>query len=156
MMRTVRRFTGYHATVILIAFFAIVIAVNVLMTTLAIGTFGGALVDNSYVASQKFNGWLKEARAEKKLGWLISPPERDGDQFLSLTISDSSGADLQGAKVEMRAEHPLGQAPARRVEFHAISRGLYRSAVSLPRGRWKLWLRVTHGKDHTDRSFEIQ
>ena len=32
-------------------------------------TFGGVVVENSYVASQDFNGWLDEARAERALGW---------------------------------------------------------------------------------------
>ena len=52
------RLTGRHVAAIFIGFFAIVIAVNMLMASYAIGGFGGTVVDNSYVASQKFNGWL--------------------------------------------------------------------------------------------------
>ncbi|MGE0776676.1 MAG: FixH family protein, partial [Sphingomonadaceae bacterium] len=53
-----RSFTGRHMAIILIAFFGVVIAVNFYMARMAIGTFGGTVVDNSYVASQRFNGWL--------------------------------------------------------------------------------------------------
>ena len=67
--RIARPFTGKHMAAIMIAFFGVVIAVNVLMARLATSTFGGLVVENSYVASQKFNRWLGEARSEKALGW---------------------------------------------------------------------------------------
>ena len=62
-------FTGKHFTVIMVAFFAVVIGVNLLMARAASSTFGGVVVENSYVASQEFNTWLAEARKEKALGW---------------------------------------------------------------------------------------
>ena len=58
-----RKFTGWHMTGILVAFFGVVVSVNVFMARAAISTFGGTVVDNSYVASQKFNGWLDKAEA---------------------------------------------------------------------------------------------
>ena len=57
--KSVRRFTGYHATMIIVAFFAVVVGVNMVMARFALSTFGGTVVDNSYVASQKYNEWLK-------------------------------------------------------------------------------------------------
>uniref|UniRef100_UPI00286E75F7 FixH family protein n=1 Tax=Sandarakinorhabdus sp. TaxID=1916663 RepID=UPI00286E75F7 len=64
-----RGFTGRHMWMVMIGFFGLVIAVNFTMAWLASSTFGGTIVDNSYVASQKFNGWLQAARAQKALGW---------------------------------------------------------------------------------------
>jgi len=52
------RFTGWHMTFILVSFFAVVIAVNLTMAHFASSTFGGLVVENSYVASQKYDGWL--------------------------------------------------------------------------------------------------
>jgi nitrogen fixation protein FixH len=69
---TTKPFSGRHAAAILIAFFGVVIAVNVTMAMFATRTFGGTVVDNSYVASQKYNGWLAEARRQKQLGWTAS------------------------------------------------------------------------------------
>eukprot|EP01035_Chromulina_nebulosa_P040301 gene40301-54499_t len=57
-------------TAIMCAFFAVVIGVNMLMASDAIRTFGGTVVDNSYVASQQYNGWLAEARVQRLYGWL--------------------------------------------------------------------------------------
>ena len=54
-------FTGRHITMILVAFFGVVIAVNLVMAHYASSTFGGVVVENSYVASQEYNQWLHEA-----------------------------------------------------------------------------------------------
>ena len=56
-----RQFTGRHMLAILIAFFGTVIAVNMVMAVLATRTFGGLVVENSYVATRQFNGWLEQA-----------------------------------------------------------------------------------------------
>ncbi len=71
---TTKRFTGRHMAAIMFAFFGVVIAVNVTMATFATRTFGGTVVDNSYVASQKYNGWLAEARRQERLGWTALLP----------------------------------------------------------------------------------
>ena len=64
-----RGFTGRHMTAILVVFFGVVIAVNFTMARYARATFGGLVVENSYVASQEFNQWLDEAEAGDALGW---------------------------------------------------------------------------------------
>ena len=62
-------FTGRHAAIILVAFFGVVIGVNMVMASFALSTFGGTVVDNSYVASQHYNEWLARAEAQDRLGW---------------------------------------------------------------------------------------
>tara|TARA_R110000787_G_C13254886_1_gene429815 strand:- start:38 stop:517 length:480 start_codon:yes stop_codon:yes gene_type:complete len=149
-----RPFTGYHAAAIIISFFAVVIAVNFTMAHYAISTFGGTVVDNSYVASQKFNGWLEEARREKEMGWKVAQPEREGDR-LRVTIADALGQPLTGARVAMRAEHPLGRAPERDLAFAELSPGSYRSEQPLPAGRWKMRARILYGKHELNLAFEV-
>ncbi len=51
-------FTGKHMLGVMIAGFGIVAAVNFYMASLAVGGFHGIVVENSYVASQKFNDWI--------------------------------------------------------------------------------------------------
>ena len=53
-----REFTGRDMAKILVAGFGLVVAVNFGMATIAARSFSGTVVDNSYIASQKFNGWL--------------------------------------------------------------------------------------------------
>lgn len=135
---TVKAFTGWHMAVILVSFFAVVVGVNVLMARFATSTFGGVVVENSYVASQQFNGWLKEASAEQALGWkgLIA---RDGDGRATLRLVDKTGKPITGANVTAVAEHPLGQRPAKALVLHEAASGTY--AAPLEAGRWRL--RVT-------------
>lgn len=154
-MRKARRFTGYHATAIIVAFFAVVIGVNVLMATFAVGTFGGVVVENSYVASQKFNGWLKEAHVEQQLGWSIPVPVVDADGHVRVRVDDGHGQPIQDAIIGAEAEHPLGRAPEQSLTFVEFAPGAYRSTRPLPAGRWKIWLRVTHGGQHVDKRFDL-
>ncbi|WP_242123541.1 FixH family protein [Sphingobium sp. Sx8-8] len=133
-----RRFTGWHMTAILVAFFAVVIAVNVLMATVAVRSFGGTVVENSYVASQKFNGWLAQARAQKKLGWRDAVALDDG-RHVRLTLNRT------GASVGAVAQHPLGRAADIPLRFREVRPGLYVSDHALPAGRWQVRFDLRHG-----------
>ncbi len=152
--RKVRRFTGYHAAGILIAFFAVVIGVNLVRASFAVETFGGTVVENSYVASQKFNGWLAEARREKETGWKVDTPARE-DDHLVLSATDALGAPLTGAAITIRAEHPLGRLPEQELRFAETHPGAYRSIEPLPPGRWKLRARIVQAKRELDLALEI-
>ena len=139
MRRETRPFTGRKMAVILVSFFAVVIAVNVLMARLASSTFGGVVVDNSYVASQHFNGWLKEANAEQGLGWK-GDLDRDGEGRAAITLLDSAGQPISAADVTAIAEHPLGQRPMTSLTLHETLPGVY--AAPLEAGRWRLRITV--------------
>lgn len=146
----VRQFTGAHMAAILVGFFAVVVTVNVTMARYASATFGGTVVDNSYVASQKFNGWLAEARREKALGWAVGAPSRDKSGHIIIRIADDDGEPLGGAGLKARAEHPLGRAPEQAFRFIETAPGTYRSAEPLADGRWKLRIHIVRGADTLD------
>lgn len=154
-MKSRFRFTGYHATAIITLFFCVVIAVNILMASYAVGTFGGTVVDNSYVASQKFNGWLREARAEAGLDWQISEPVREAGGHVVVWVQDRSGKPMQGAIIDALAQHPVGRAPDTPLSFDEIAPGQFRSTQPLLAGRWNMWVRVSHGERHVDKRFVI-
>lgn len=135
-----RPFTGRHMAMIMIAFFGVVIAVNVLMARFAVSTFGGVVVENSYVASQHFNRWLDEARVEGALGWK-AVLSRTADGRVIAELRDSAGKPLSGAKLTATAEHPLGRRPETELAFRESAPGTY--AAALEPGRWRLRLAVT-------------
>ncbi|OAN52493.1 FixH family protein [Sphingobium sp. TCM1] len=142
-----RRFTGWHMTGILVAFFAVVIAVNLLMATVAIRSFGGTVVANSYVESQKFNRYLTQARAQDQLGWKDHVALTDRRQ-VTLALAGRSGAPILGAPVTAVAEHPLGRAADIPLIFHETAPGRYASDRALPAGRWQLRFDIDHGAQH--------
>ena len=142
-MIKVRKFTGWHMFAILIAFFGVVVAVNMTMATMAIRTFGGTVVDNSYVASQRFNTWLAESRAQERLGWTARLGV-DDSRHVTVTLSER-GTPLVGAEIEAVARHPLGRAPDVTLRFEARAAGVYHSRARLPAGRWLVHVGVRRG-----------
>lgn len=136
-------FTGRHIAVILVAFFAVVITVNIYMARNAIGTFGGVVVENSYVASQNYNKWLDEAAREKALGWTATA-KRDADGRVLVTLTGAPAGD--GVRLNGDAWHPLGRLPDQTLHFRRQADGAWRSDAALPAGRWKLRLEAVEGK----------
>ena len=132
-----RTFTGWHMATILVAFFGVIIAVNVVNARYASATFGGEVVENSYVASQEYNRWLDEAKAEQALGWSeVTTWRPDGRVVVAL-----KGAPAD-AVVKAMARHPLGTLPDRGLTFDRLANGQLLSRQALPEGRWDLRLTV--------------
>lgn len=62
MTETSRPFTGWHMLAVMIAFFGVIISVNVLMAWYASSSWSGLISPNTYVASQDFNAGAAKAR----------------------------------------------------------------------------------------------
>lgn len=133
-----RRFTGWHMTAILLAFFGVIVAVNFTMAAFATRTFGGVVVENSYVASQKYNGWLKAAREQESLGWKARAGLGE-DRRVTVEVS------LPGAIVTGYAEHPLGREADVPLKFSGVES--FRSQNPLPAGRWRVHVLVRRGAE---------
>ena len=140
-----KHFTGRHATMILVAFFGVVISVNIVMASFALSTFGGTVVDNSYVASQHYNEWLARADAQDRLGWDKSVTV-DESRHVRLTVR-KDGVLVEGLRIVATLRHPLGQTPARAMRFAPAADGTLRSLDALPAGRWQLDLSLHRGAD---------
>ncbi|MCY7339024.1 MAG: FixH family protein [Sphingomonas bacterium] len=137
-----RRFTGWHMLGAMLGMFGLVIGVNVIMAHYAITTFGGTVVDNSYVASQHYNRWLAEARAQDALGWGIAATQDDARRVE--IEANTPGGPLDGT-VDAVASHPRGRAPERTLAFVRVGEGRYRSTAPLPLGRWRLHVQLRSG-----------
>lgn len=133
----IKRFSGWHAAAVLIAFFGVVIAVNLTMAVFATRTFGGVVVENSYVASQKYNDWLAAAERQQKLAWTIEPA-LDDQRRVTIALS------IDGAKVSGFARHPLGREADVPLTF-VMEGNEARTVNALPPGRWNIHLLVRRG-----------
>jgi nitrogen fixation protein FixH len=134
------KFTGRHMAIIMVAGFGIVIAVNAVMASLAIGGFHGVVVDNSYVASQKFNGWLDEAEKVRALGWQVKP-ERAPDGHVLLRAEGVP----QGTQFAAALRRPLGDKGFADLTFRSAGNGLFRSDQPIAPGRWLIRLSADAG-----------
>ncbi len=146
-----RKFTGYHMTAIMMGFFGVVIAVNLTMARYATSTFGGIVVENTYVASQEFNGWLEEAKRQQALGWDAVTTWRP-DNRLAVRLSGVP----EGAAVSATARHPLGRLPDHELMFEPTGEDRFLSTNALPDGRWLLRLEVVAGGREWRREEEMR
>jgi nitrogen fixation protein FixH len=132
-----RAFTGRRMAAIFVGGFAVVIAVNLLMASLAVGSFHGTVVDNSYVASQNYNGWLKQAAASKALGWQAVPHRRADGRVVVEALGVPAGALVSGT-----AQRPLGTRADLPLTFTPHGKGSWVSNESLGDGRWQVRLAI--------------
>jgi len=148
------RFTGWHMLATMIGFFGVVIAVNVLMASDAIRTFGGTVVDNSYVATMEYNRWLAEGRRQDREGWRATA-NADRAGAISLDLSRASQP-IDGAIVDVVANHPVGLMTERRFRLRPAGQGRYRADTPLPHGRWLVRILVRSGTDRAAFDDEIR
>lgn len=139
------RFTGWHMTAILVAFFGIVMAVNFAMAHMAVGSFGGTVVDNSYVASQNYNRWLAQGDRQEKLGWTVKVTLNQ-DRMVLVRV-ERGGQPLEGLAAIGDALHPLGRAEDIALQFKPGADGQLISTTALPSGRWDAHISVRQGPD---------
>ena len=137
-----KTFTGRHMLAIFIVFFGIVIAVNFSVARIALHSFSGVVVENSYVASQQFNGWLKDAKTERALGWsaLVS---RDSTGRLKVVTTGMPA----GTKLTALLRRPLGKPDDRTEALREVAPGLYQSQEIDP-GRWLVRIEADANGQH--------
>lgn len=136
-----RPFTGWHMAAILVGFFVIVMAVNFAMARLALSSFGGTVVDNSYVASQHYNELLAKAEAQDRLGWQPSV-WLDRTRHVRMTLAHA-GERLPIESADAMIHHPLGRLPSQVLVMVGDGQGGMVSTKALPQGRWRIELAVT-------------
>lgn len=129
------KFTGRHMAIIMAAGFGVVIAVNLVMASFAIGGFHGVVVDNSYVASQQFNGWLSQAEKARALGWQVKPA-RDSEGYVTLTTTGVPA----GTRFTAALRRPLGEQAYADLTFRPVGKGIWRSDQPIAPGRWRIRL----------------
>ena len=134
------KFTGRHMAIIMVAGFGLVIAVNLTMASLAIGGFQGVVVENSYVASQNFNGWLDEAEKARTLGWQVTP-ERASDGHVVLRAEGVPA----GTRFAAALRRPLGDKEFADLTFTSLGDGQWRSDQAIASGRWLIRLSADAG-----------
>jgi nitrogen fixation protein FixH len=100
-----KQFTGRHMLASLIAFFGVIIAVNLTLAYLANATWSGLIVKNGYVASQSFDDDLARSKAQDAMGWsVVLSHSNDRVRF---TFSDSARQKIAGLVITGRLGRPV-------------------------------------------------
>ena len=146
-----RQFTGKHMLITMVAGFGIVAAVNFYMASLAVGGFHGIVVENSYVASQKFNSWIEEAEAMEALGWSAEPARDESGHLVLMTEGVPAIASISA---ELR--RPIGEREFASLTFAPLGDGRYRSLEALDEGRWTMRLAIEAGGENWAQESQIR
>jgi len=147
-------FTGWHMTAILVTFFAVVITVNFTMARLAMSTFGGKVVENSYVASQHYNVWLARAEAQDRLGW-TPKISLDADRHVRVEVL-KDGRSLTDLRVAATASHPLRRTASSILRFEGVEDRAWRSVEPLAIGRQRLDISIANGSNEARYRIDMQ
>lgn len=133
-----RPFTGRAMLATILGFFAMVVAVNMLMAWLAVTNFRGVVVDSGYVASQDFNRDRQRLAAQAARGWRIDLAAPGGAPAATLTGPD--GAPLQGLVVSGTVGRPADGRDETALAFLETAPGVYVADARLAPGQWRLVL----------------
>lgn len=129
-----REFTGRHMLAITIAFFGVIISVNILMAVISMRTWTGLVVDNSYVASQEYQDKLDAHRVQAEAGWTSVLEYGDGRIRLDLVAGDAPVA-IGGLR--LRLNRPIGTRDDHLLDLVAQPDGSYAADVALDAGMWE-------------------
>lgn len=128
--------------VILLAVFALVLAVNIVMVWFAVTSNTGVVTENAYEEGLAYNKTLAEQAREAGLGWSVVRNVADFPVRLVYALSDEKGAPLGGAWVSVKATRPVGQddASAFELELKEFTDGTYaaENIVWPHKGQWEL------------------
>ncbi|EHK52322.1 FixH family protein [Allomesorhizobium alhagi] len=129
-----REFTGRHMLFIILAFFGVVIGVNVIMATFARTSWTGLVVENTYVASQQFNQKARNGQAQAALGWTGKLTIAAGEVRYSLRDAAGNPVPVRGVKVLFR--HPAYEAEDKTVTLTAASGQIFTARHTPKDGVW--------------------
>ena len=128
----------------LVAFFGVVIAVNLVMMRLAIQTLPGTEVDSAYSASLAYEKEISAARDQNARNWKVDAHvERSGQGGATLQVEarDHNGQPMPGLKFHGRFERPTDRRADLPVVIAEVGIGIYRgSALAVAPGQWDLVL----------------
>jgi nitrogen fixation protein FixH len=136
--------TGAKVLFMLLAFFGVVIGVNMIMMRLAIQTLPGTDVDSAYSASLAYEGEIAAAHDQNARNWKVDAHiqrGRDGGATLQVEVRDDSGKPMSGLKFQGRFERPTDRRADLPVALAETAIGIYRgSAPMIAPGQWDLVL----------------
>jgi nitrogen fixation protein FixH len=151
---------GWWYPWLFVAGMLLVIVVNGVLLTLAIGTFPGLTTEDAYRKGLAYNRTLDAVAAQAQRGWrldLALDPEAEpwagpGVAARPLTIVarfvDEASRPVNGLAVEAMVERPVGAGGRLSLDLDAVGDGVYRRRVDLPAaGQWDVRVLARRGDE---------
>ena len=130
------RVRGWHVLAGVVAFFTVVIGVDVVFTVLALRTFPGQVSVTPYEDGLLYNRHIARLEAQERLGWEASAEAVPGG--VALEFRDAAGAPVRGLKITGRLERPATEAGRIALVFAETAPGRYVARGGILTGAWDL------------------
>lgn len=148
------KLSGRAVLFMLLAFFGVVIAVNLVMLKLAVQSFSGLEEKNAYLAGMSHDRALAAVRAQDARGWRVEArldrPAPGRSRVLVTRGEAMVEAPVEQARV--RFEHPADSRQDRVLALAPVRAGAWSGAVEIPAGAWDLAIELHAGEDVLFRS----
>jgi len=142
---------GRHVLLAMLAMFGLVIAVNAVFVTLAIGTFTGVTTTNPFQEGLAYNEVLAARDAQRDLGWqgkVALARLGDGADRITVRFSDADGQPLTGLELSGALRRPTHAGMDQALAWRETGPGRYETEVALPaRGNWDLVMAAHDGRN---------
>lgn len=145
------RIKGWHVLAGMIGFFALVIAVDVWFTVLAVRTFPGQVSVTPYEDGLLYNQKLARLDAQAKLGWRAEAGVEGGAAMVRMR--DAAGQPLTGLTLRGTLERPATEAGRITLTFRETAPGVYSARPGAASGAWDM---TVFAHDDAKRSFEAE
>lgn len=132
--RAPRGFTGWHMLAVMGLFFGTIISVNLVMAWNASRSWSGLVVENTYIASQQFNGKVAKTRAFAASGVegaLVADANR-----IRYTLTRDGEAERTAERVVAVFKRPVEEHEDVRIELDREAPGVFVVAQALKPGQW--------------------
>ncbi|MCA1493808.1 FixH family protein [Sinorhizobium alkalisoli] len=140
-----RVFTGWHMLALMALFFGTIISINLVMAWNASRSWSGLVVENTYVASQQFNGKVAETRAFAESG--IKGQLVPGNDSLRYTLTRKGEPERKADRVVAILKRPVEEHEDVGVEFERAGEGVFVAASALKAGQWIADLTAMAGEE---------
>lgn len=141
-----KRLTGRMVLAALVGFFALVIGMNILMASFALGTFDGTTEDDAYRKGLDFNARIVAQDNAAKLGWSLSVDARLIDETRNTVQIDIAPQGVKSPAIEGLLWRQTADGMDVALAFAPAGDGTYSAIADLPAlGRWELRVTAKRG-----------
>jgi nitrogen fixation protein FixH len=127
-------FTGWHMLGVMGLFFGTIISVNVYMAYHAVTSWSGLVAQNTYVASQQFNGKAAEARALTASGVTGTLTIHGSD--IRYEITHPKNGVVAANSLVLKFKRPVGEHQDFELDLSPVSKGVFATKHEILPGHW--------------------
>ena len=145
------RLTGWHVLAGMVAFFAVVIGLDVSFAVIAYRTHPGQVSVTPYEDGLLYNRHEAQMRAQAALGWQAAAASTATGVVFE--VRDRDGRPVRGLAVTAKLERPATEAGRLTPAFRETAPGRYEAALGRLSGAWDL---TAEARDPAGHSFTAE